>query len=485
MPQPSSPPTVRERALALCLAVGAALLLSGCQEAARLIEIAPRLIAPGAGSHTVVRPPPSGPPPPPVALPPEQTSPAFAFQSAGTDDQGRRLYRVRIGPGGSPSLVAKSKLTPLFQLDGKDAAAYVSDAYFESHPDRTAFTIQPDDDFLLAVPPDTFVVRWQDERQEDFGHHARLREYVGERGEQLRYYLSDPFPIVYELQSAETAGRGVVHFHPDLAYLLKSQQTDPVRLAQLVYRVPDPDIFQVEAMRRLATDAQSGVVATLEIDRTHTYLDPIREALHYAVRTEPVAEPERSHLVRAVFAADAPVPFLAVEDVLGTRTSWAELEDGRVWRIEYQHNGTVHLLYKTGRDDALGRRDPYQFRENERWAALYRTLAPSADGPVKWGPGEPADLEPFPTARDPRQQDPQSFDYLVPGRMLLLTFRPIRFQADVRAQTEFRAVLRDAREHFRDQIELALQALDWLQQRSAPDNRGGAGPTASKSSPPR
>src|SRR5207245_2346736 len=103
----------------------------------RLIEIAPRLIAPGGGSHTVVRPSPP-PPPSPIALPPEQTSPAFAFQSAGTDDQARRLYRVRIGPGGSPSLVATSKLTPLFQIEGKDAAAYVSDAYFAAHPDRTA-----------------------------------------------------------------------------------------------------------------------------------------------------------------------------------------------------------------------------------------------------------------------------------------------------------------------------------------------------------
>jgi hypothetical protein len=64
-----------------------------------------------------------------------------------------------------------------------------------------------------------------------------------------------------------------------------------------VYRLPDPDIFQVEAMRRLAADAQLGAETTLEVDRAHTYLDPIREALRYAVRTEPVAEPERSHLV--------------------------------------------------------------------------------------------------------------------------------------------------------------------------------------------
>ena len=134
-----------------------------------------------------------------------------------------------------------------------------------------------------------------------------------------------------------------------------------------------------------------------------------------------------------------------------------------MFRIEYQRDGTVRVYYKTGPDDALGKRDPYQFRENERWAALYDALAPAGDKPVKWGPGEPADLEPFPTARDPRQRDPRSYDYLVPGRVLVLTFRPTRFEADIQAQTEFRELLRDTRERYRSEIDGALRALDRVQ----------------------
>ena len=452
------------------LAVLASLLLSGCEEAGRLIEIAPRLIAPGAGRQTSVPLPP--PPAAAVELPPEQTSPRFEFAPAGTDGQGRRVYRVRIGAGGSPYLVATDKLTPLFEVDGADAPTYVGDAYFRQHPDRTPATIQPGDEFLLALPADAFVVRWQQERQETFGQPARLREYVSERGDRLRYYLTDPFPIRYEQEAAETPGRGVIHFHPDLAFLLETGRTDPVRLAQLVYRVADPDIFQVEAMRRLAATVQPGVETTLEVDHTSAHLDPVRAALPKAVWTEAVAEPDRAYLQRAVFAPDSGVPFAAVEDALGARTDLAGLPAGRVFRIEYQWDGTVRVYYVTGPDDALGKRDPYQLRENERWAALYERLSPTADNPVKWGPGKPADLEPFPTARDPHQRDPQSYDYLVPGRAVVLTFQPTRFQSDLRAQTELRDLLSDWRERYRDQIVPALRALDRQQEGNGAEDAG-------------
>jgi hypothetical protein len=442
-------------------------LLAGCQEADRLAEIAPRLIAPGAGSHYgLAQPPP--PAPAAVELPPEQTDPAFEFEPAATDARGHQVYRVRIGPGGSPYLVATAKLTPLFLADGEDAPTYVGNAYFCAHPDRTPNTIQPGDEFLLTLNADDFLVRWQEDREEHFGHPARLREYVSERGDRLRYYLTDPFPIRYELESAETPGRGTIHFHPDLAFLLKTGFTDPVRLAQLVYRVPDPDIFQVEAMRRLAATARPGVESALEVDHTVPYLDPVRAALPRASGREPVADPQRAHLQRATFSPDSGVPFLAVEDALGTRTNLAAVAEGSVFRIEYQWDGTVRVFYKTGPEDALGKRDPYQFRENERWAALYEQLAPAADDPVKWGPGEPADLEPFPTARDPSQRDPRSYDYLVPGRALVLTFRPTRSQADLRAQTEFRALLSDARERYRAEIDDKLRALDQAQPSAAP-----------------
>jgi hypothetical protein len=467
--------------LAIGLAALAAMLLSGCSEAERLVQIVPRLVSPGAGSHPVLPQPPS-----PAArldtLPPRQPNGAFDFEPAGRDEQGRLLYRVRIRPGGSPYLVARSMLTPLFMVDGKDAAAYVNDAYFRAHPNRTPSSIQPGDEFLLPLPPDTFVVRWQEEREERFSHRGRLREYVSERGDRLYYYLTDPFPIRYEFQLAESHGRSAIHFHPDLAFLLETGRTDPLRLAQLVYRVPNPDIFQVEAMRGLVAGVRPGVGATLEIDRTHTHLDPVREALPQAIRTERVAEPERAHLLRAVFAPDSPVPFVAVEDALGTRTNLDELSDGRVFRIEYHRDNTVRVYYKTGQDDTLGKRDPYQLRENERWSTLCQALAPGVDGPIKWGPGEPSDLNPFPTARDPRQRQPnprESYDYLLPGRVLVLTFRPVRFKSDLRAAIAFRDVLGEVRERYRGQIDAALEGLDWLQKRAT------AGTHAANSATPK
>jgi hypothetical protein len=449
------------------------LLLSGCSEAERLAQIVPRLASPGASSHPVLSQP-SSPPVPVDKLPPRQTTGAFDFEPAGVDNQGRLLYRIRIRPGGSPYLVARAMLTPLFLVDGKDAAAYVNDAYFREHPDRSPSTIQPGDEFILPLPSDAFVVRWQEEREEHFGHRGRLREYVSERGDRLLYYLTDPFPIRHELQPAESNGRSTIEFHPDLAFLLESGRTNPLRLAQLVYRVPDPDIFQVEAMRALVAGVRPGVATTLEIDRTHTHLDPVREVLPQAIRTERIAEPGRAHLQRAVFAPETPGPFVAVEDALGTHSNLAELPDGRVFRIEYHRGGTVRVYYKTGQDDALGKRDPYQLRENERWSALYQTLAPSADNPIKWGPGEPADLEPFPTARDPHQRlrvPRDSYDYLVPGRALVLTFRPLRFASDLRATIAFHEFLGEVRERYRGQIEAALEGLDWLQKRTTAGNQ--------------
>jgi hypothetical protein len=455
----------RTALLTLALVALGLVLLAGCTEAARLRAIAPHLLAPGAqgGAGLAVALA-------PVAaareLPPEQTSSAFEFTPAGTDATGRRVYRVRIGPGGSPALVAVRKLTPLFAVDGQDALTYVSQAYFAQHPHRTPRSIQPGDEFLLALPPDTFVVRWQEERQEHLGHPARLREYVSERGDRLRYYLTAPFPLRYELEPATTPGQARVYFAPDLAYLLRTGRTDPLRLAQLVYRVPDPDLFQVERMRQLAATVQPGETPTLEIDRRLPYLDPVRAALPRAAHVEPVDEaPDRAHLRRAVFSPDSGLPFMAVEDALGTRTDLAGLPPGRPFRIEYHWDATVRVLYLTDTNDALGRRDPYLLRENARWAALYARWAPYANPPVKWGPGEPADLPPFPTARDPHQRDPTAYDYLVPGRVLVLTFRPTRFLADLQAEAEFRALLGEVRARYREEIAAVLRALEFLQGR--------------------
>jgi hypothetical protein len=401
---------------------------------------------------------------PAVELPQPQVSRWFDFQPVGADGMGRLQYKVTINAGGAPSLVAASKLTPLFRVDGQDAVSYVSAAYFQSNPGRTPNSIQPGDSFLLTLPADTFVVRWQQNLEEHLAHHGYLTEYVSERGDRLRYYLTDPFPLRFELLAVDAPERAVIQFHPDLSFMLQTGKTDPTRLAKLVYRVEEPDIFQVERMRKLATTLKDGVPASMEVDRTRQFLDPVREAMTRAERLEPVAEPERAHLTRAIVPAEADLPFLAVEDSLGTRTSLADVEAGRVFRIEYGRDGTVRVSYQTGPEDAMGKRDPYLLRENERWEALYRRLSAQRerDLPIKWGPAEPADLDPFPTARDPlaRSQDPKrQYDYLAPGRVIVLTFRPVRLLADLRTELEFKELLSTLRDRYRTQL---VQLADFL-----------------------
>src|SRR5438105_162614 len=75
-------------------------------------------------------------------LPSVQTD-AFDFRSDGLAQDGDRLYRVTIRAGGSPSLVALSRFTPLFDVNGKSASQFVEDAFFEQNPQRTPRTIQP------------------------------------------------------------------------------------------------------------------------------------------------------------------------------------------------------------------------------------------------------------------------------------------------------------------------------------------------------
>lgn len=433
-------------------------MLGGCRAADDLARLAPQLVAPGSGARML----PSGGLPSSraaVELPPAQHSEGFDFDSLGTTPPGDLLYRVRIRQDGHPYQVATDKLTPLFFVDGKSAASYVSESYFRSNPQRTPFSIQPGDEFLLTLPADTFIVRWQSERDEQFGHPAHVREYVSERGDYLRYVLTDPFPIRYELRSADGNGRAKIQLHPDLAYLLGNRLTDSQRLAQALFRVVDPDLFQMEAVRRMAATLEAGVPKTIEIDRTQTYLDPAREIWARAFRIEPVQDRDREHLVRAVFTTEQSPEILAIEDAVGNRTGLDELVDGRVFRVQYYRDGTVRVFYKTGPDDARGHRDPYQLRENARWTAVYQRLAPDNDPPVKWGPGEPSDLEPFPTARDPHHRADdltRAYDYLVPGRTLVLTFRPTRALSSIHAELEFQDVLRDLRDRYRTQIDQLL-----------------------------
>ncbi|HZT09190.1 MAG TPA: hypothetical protein VFC51_19375 [Chloroflexota bacterium] len=447
------------------LVVVSAFLITSCREARFVAHVTARALDERPAQVVAPTPVAQAAPFDPLRIPPDEAS-TFDFRSDGTAENGDLLYHVRIKAGGNPATVALAKLTPLFEIDGESAPEYVTDAFFRANPERNARSIQPGDEFELELPPDTFVVRSTIEATETYGGTAIVRTYVSERGDVLRYYLTEPFPIRYETMRAGDPGNWVVRFDPDLAYLLTRGLTDPRRLAQAVYRVADPDVFQTERIRSLIADVAPHAELTLEVDRTHTYLDPVREVLSRASAVVPVTENDREDLTRYVFTPDSGSPFAAVEDALGTRSHITELPDGRVFRIQYGWDGVVRVFYRTGRDDARGMRDPYALQENERWAALYAAIGASTDSPVKWGPGIPSDLPPFPSARDPANGDEGSFDFLIPGRTLVLTFEPTRFQSDVRAESELRSGLREMQQELRGPIEQGSAIINWLTGRS-------------------
>jgi hypothetical protein len=274
---------------------------------------------------------------------------------------------------------------------------------------------------------------------------------------------------VYELQHSGSHLATIV-FHRELAYQLTSGRTDTNRLAQLIYRVEDPDIYQVEATKDLVGKVLAGQHIALEVDRSRRYLDPVREAMQYAASTERVTDRDRSHLTRAIFSHPSESHFAAIEDSLGTATNVEQLASGQVFRIEYYWDGKVRVYYKTGADDAMGKRKPDLLRENERWAALYeRVLGPFGDWPVRWSTSEPADLDRFPSARDPRFKSPSeehAYDYLVAGRVLVLTFRPIRNYVESQQDNAVFSGMKEAREKFRDQIEGIFGLVEQLTGRS-------------------
>ncbi|MCC6174666.1 MAG: hypothetical protein IT305_05105 [Chloroflexi bacterium] len=452
--------TLRHRVLVVAVA-GLMAIQAGCQATDHAVEVMPRLIG-GGQAVSLPMPAPRPADAPQQPLPPEQPTDGFTFEAAGTDERGWPQYTVQIGRGGSPYLVAVSKLTPLFQVDGQGPIDYVSAAYFAAHPDRTATSIQPGDEFTLTVPPGTFIVRWQEDRDENFGRPARVREYVSEAGDRLLLYLTERFPILREQVPAATPGYSTITLHPDLAYLLGSGQLDPLTLARLIYRVQDPDMFQAAATRKLAAAVKPGESLTLGVDRTRSYLDPIREAMTHADHTEALNDPDLPQMTRATFRRDQGFPFAAIDDAVGTRTTLDEIPDGLVFRIEYDWDGTVSVSYKTGEDDERGKRDPYAHRDNAGWTGLYSQFITTDDAPIKWGTGEPSDMDPFPTARDPRrtiQDGERSYDYLISGRVVLLTFKPIRTLADAKAQADFRSLLSELRDRYKDDLTFLMEYL--------------------------
>jgi hypothetical protein len=390
-----------------------------------------------------------------ASAPMDSSGAGFGFESLGFDDAGWRQFVVTIRPGGSPAGVAEAKFTPLFSVDGKDPITYVTEAFFQANPGRRPTTIQPGDAFPLLVPPDTFVVHNAALRQDAIIRSAQVAEFVSDHGDQLRYYLTDPFPIRYEIASGTAPALWTVHLHPELSLLATAGRTNPVHLARLIYRVSDPDILQVEGARQLLENDAPRVIV---VDRSQTHLDVARQFDQLAVATQRVPERGLGHLMRRIFPPDQGVPFMAVEDA----TEVDDAREGTVVRVEYRWDGSVRVIYRTGRDDTKGKRDPYRRRENERWAALYAAHGDDPETrPIKWGAGIPSDFPPFPSARDPWQQT-DSYDFLVAGRYLVLTYLPMRYSNGQDSGPDVLGMVGAIRERYGREIGTLIGFVDGL-----------------------
>ena len=241
------------------LLVPLALLTAGCQQVERLAEVAPRVdhargLA-GAPRHGA----PVAPAAPRVTLPPEQRpTRSTGSRSGPTRPAMAAVQGDASAVGGSPSLVALEKLTPLFNVDGKGPVEYTTEAFFAAEPasdpalDPAGRRVRADG----ACRHVRGALAGGATRTAMFGQ-TRLRDYVSDRGDRLRLYLTDRFPILYELGPWTRPGQALLRFHPDLAYLLGSGRLDPLGLARLMYRVEHPDLVQMQITRKLAAEVQA------------------------------------------------------------------------------------------------------------------------------------------------------------------------------------------------------------------------------------
>jgi hypothetical protein len=150
--------------------------------------------------------------------------------------------------------------------------------------------------------------------------------------------------------------------------------------------------------------------AKITVDVNRRYLDDFRNARDRATRTEDTPEGLKAYFFGR---DDQDVPFVRVDDAIGDETDPGNFP--RLFRVAYYRDGTVRKYLITEAGDstgALGRPD------SETWR---RTLTSWQE----WLPGQPEALPPFAPAIS-------SAGGLLPGRILVLSFRPRTVQASPR-----------------------------------------------------
>lgn len=310
----------------------------------------------------------------------------------GTDpERGVDRYRVELRDGASFWEIGVNRL-PLIALEQGDlkAVELIEQAWRSQYPDRSSNEPRPNDSFVLEVPSGAFVSRTYARQEDRFAYESFARD-------RLATFPRDSH-VAYRLQRAETPDRAEVQINGGPA--------NPVDEAKRVYDVEAPDFLQVRSLRAALQERTT----KLTVDLSRKYLDEFRNVRERAVRVDDLPDGLRAYAFDRV-AAD--IPFVRVEDGIGDETDPTSFP--RLFRVAYYRDGTVRRYHVTENGDSLGN---LTRPDNEAWA---RALPAHQE----WSAGQPESLSPFTPAIS-------SAGALLPGRILVVAFRPRTVQATPR-----------------------------------------------------
>lgn len=316
----------------------------------------------------------------------------YEITSLGSDAAARvDRYQVTLGPGASLWEFGFNRL-PLVAIEQGDqkVVELVEQSFRNAYPDRGPQLVRPGDTFVLEVPTGTFVSKVVTRRPEQ-PDRVTFESFSGDR---LTTFPRDP-TVQYRLRRADSPEKVDV--------VIVGGQANAVDEAKKIYDVDPPDFLQVRTVRGALMER----TAKITVDVNRKYLDDFRAVRDRATRVEDTPEG-----LKAYFFAreDQDIPFVRVDDSIGDETDPGNFP--RVFRIAYYRDGTVRKYIVTEAGDAtgvLGRPD------SEGWR---RTLTAWQE----WLPGQAEALPPFAPALS-------SAGGLLPGRILVLAFRPRTVQA--------------------------------------------------------
>jgi hypothetical protein len=316
----------------------------------------------------------------------------YEITSLGTDPVARMdRYQVTLGPGASLWELGFNRL-PLVAIEQGDqkVVEIVEQSFRNAYPDRGPELVRPGDSFVLEVPTGTFVSKTVTRKPEQ-PDRVMFESFAGD---ELTSFPRDP-TVQYRLRRHDSPEK--------IEVTIQGGQANAVDEAKKIYDVEKPDFLQVRTVRGALMER----TAKITVDVNRRYLDDFRAVRDRATRVEDTPDGFKAHFFSR---EDQDVPFVRVDDAIGDETDPGNFP--RLFRVAYHKDGTVRKFIITEAGDATG---VLARPDSELWK---RTLTSWQE----WLPGQAEALPPFAPAIS-------SAGGLLPGRILVLAFRPRTVQA--------------------------------------------------------